>query len=379
MSSATGMIAPMEFLRATYRIASSRSDIAARAAALALEQSVEMPASAIRSDYVRRHTLGQVAEIVPLDDHYFRVVLELAVATTGFETGQLMNMLFGNCSLQDDVQLLDVDLPTDLLRAFAGPRFGIPGIRRRLGIATRALTCTALKPQGLSADELADLCATFAGAGIDIIKDDHGIADQAYSPFKARVQACQRVMREVAAATGHHACYAPSLSGSPRQLQEQIRIVTGEGVGMVLAAPMIMGLPVFSELVREQLDVPVMAHPALSGALRIAPPLFYGKLFRLFGADAVVFPNFGGRFSFSLETCHALVAAARAPWGDHATALPVPAGGMSVERVSEMIDAYGLDTMLLIGGGLLSAGDALADRCREFVTQVASASAAARI
>ena len=32
---------------------------------------------------------------------------------------------------------------------------------------------------------------------------------------------------------------------------------------------------------------------------------------------------------------------------------------MSVERVPEMIADYGSDTMLLIGGGLLTAGDAL--------------------
>ena len=42
----------------------------------------------------------------------------------------------------------------------------------------------------------------------------------------------------------------------------------------------------------------------------------------------------------------------------------------SVNRVQEMIDFYGNDTMLLIGGGLLSAGDALLDRSREFVNKV---------
>lgn len=363
----------MEFLTASYRVTSSADEIETRAAALALEQSVEMPLAAIRSEFVRRHTLGEVAQVIAIDDQHFRVDLNLAIATTGGEVGQLMNMLFGNCSLQTDIELLDIDLPAELLRKFSGPRFGIAGIRRRLGAPIRALTCTALKPQGLSPLELAALCATFARAGIDVIKDDHGIADQVYAPFAARVSACQRALNDVAVATGHRACYAPSLSGGPRQLREQIRVATGEGVGMLLAAPMIMGLPVFYELVCE-LGVPVMAHPALSGALRIAPPLFYGKLFRLFGADAVIFPNFGGRFSFGRATCHELVNAARAPWGECKTALPVPAGGMSVERVPEMIEAYGLDTMLLIGGGLLSAGDALAQRCEEFVATVAAAS-----
>ena len=51
-------------------------------------------------------------------------------------------------------------------------------------------------------------------------------------------------------------------------------------------------------------------------------------------------------------------------------ALPVPAGGMTVERVDEMIADYGQDTMLLIGGGLLTAGDQLEERARQFVDRV---------
>jgi len=364
----------METLSAIYHLRARAADIDARAEALAIEQSVEMPASAIRSDYVRAHTLGRVAAIDAFDDLHFRVQLDLSVATTGFETGQLMNMLFGNCSLQEDVQLVDVRLPPSLRRAFSGPRFGLQGIRQRLGIPTRALTCTALKPQGLSPAELATLCATFARGGLDVIKDDHGIADQAFSPFAARVSACQGALAKVARETGHRAVYAPSLSGDPRRLRAQLEVVAGEGVQMVLAAPMLMGLPVFQSLVTDALEVPVLAHPALSGALRIAPPLFHGKLFRLFGADAVIFPNYGGRFSYSRETCHALVDAARAAWDEIRPALPVPAGGMGVERVPELIAAYGNDVMLLIGGGLLSAGDALPARCREFVDAVAAAS-----
>ena len=43
---------------------------------------------------------------------------------------------------------------------------------------------------------------------------------------------------------------------------------------------------------------------------------------------------------------------------------------MTVERVDEMVEGYGPDTMLLIGGGLLSARSKLLDRAREFVAKV---------
>jgi ribulose-bisphosphate carboxylase large chain len=58
-------------------------------------------------------------------------------------------------------------------------------------------------------------------------------------------------------------------------------------------------------------------------------------------------------------------------------ALPVPAGGMRMERIEELLDFYGPDTMLLIGGNLLVERERILERTREFVDRV-SAHAPAR-
>lgn len=373
MNRRAGYNAAMNRILATYHITADSSAIEARAATLAAEQSVEMPPAAITDAYVRNEILARVEQIEPLSPGTFAVTLGIAEATTGPEPGQLMNMLFGNCSLQDDLRLVDVEFPTATLEAFAGPRFGLAGIRKLLGVQNRALTMTALKPQGMDAEALGQLCGTFARAGIDIIKDDHGIANQRYSPFAARVRACQRQVHAANAATGRQCVYAPSLSGSPRQITEHLRIAREEGVRMFLVCPMLVGVPTFHELAQDTAGVPLIAHPALGGASRIAAPLLLGRLFRLFGADATIFPNYGGRFSYSPETCLALADAARKPWGQLPAIAPVPAGGMSVARVPEMLEVYGQDTILLIGGALLTAGAALYERSCEFVNAVANA------
>jgi ribulose-bisphosphate carboxylase large chain len=173
--------------------------------------------------------------------------------------------------------------------------------------------------------------------------------------------------------TGGRTAYAPTFSGGPAALAEQARIAKANGVRMALVSPMLIGIPSFTELVCDRLDIPVLAHPAFGGAARVAPAVLLGTLFRLFGADATIFPNHGGRFSYSRATCLEIAAAARRPFSNLAPILPVPAGGMSVERVDEMVAGYGKDTMLLIGGGLLSAGERLAERSREFVRKVAAA------
>ena len=361
----------MSRILATYRVEAPEAEIRARAEALAAEQSVEMPLEAIADARVLRDIVASVEDIRPRGGA-FEVVLGIAPATTGHEASQLANMLFGNCSLQPEVQLVDVHFPEGYERSFPGPRFGIAGIRTMAGVARRPLTCTALKPQGSSVEHLAALARTFALAGLDVIKDDHGIANQAYGPFAERVAAVQRAVTEANRETGGRTLYAPTFSGGPRALAEQARLAKECGVKMALVAPMLVGLPAFVEL-QVELDVPLLAHPAFGGAVRIAPPVLLGRLFRLFGADATIFPNHGGRFSYGRDTCVAIAAAARAPWAAVRPTLPVPAGGMTVARVPEMVETYGEDVMLLIGGGLLTAGKELLARSREFVAKVAAA------
>ena len=70
---------------------------------------------------------------------------------------------------------------------------------------------------------------------------------------------------------------------------------------------MVSGVSTLAALAREA-GVPILAHPALAGAARIAPPLLLGKLFRLFGADATIFPNAAGASAIRATTCAAIAA-----------------------------------------------------------------------
>jgi ribulose-bisphosphate carboxylase large chain len=364
-------------IRATYEVRADPAEIDAVARALATEQSVEMPVTAITDQRVLDEVVGRVDEIVATGPDRFLVTLGLAAETVGAttsaaDTAQLLNMLFGNCSLLDEVRLVDVELPEPLLAAFDGPRHGIAGLRRLCGAEGRPLSCTALKPQGLPAEALAALCERFARAGLDVIKDDHGIADQAAAPFARRVEACQAAVARANAATGRTVRYAPSLVGPPSVLARNAAVARDLGVQIVLVAPSLIGPPAFRELLDEHLGgMAVLAHPAFAGAARVDPPLLLGAIYRLLGADATIFPNVGGRFSYSAERCAAIAERARRPWGHLAGCMPVPAGGMTTDRVPELRAAYGDDTMLLIGGALLAAGDGLDREAARFVAAVA--------
>ncbi len=363
----------MEFVGATYRLAVDAGALDARVEALCLEQTVELPRAAIRSAYVEEQVLPRVERTEPSAEGEHLETLRFPVETTALDPAQLLNVLFGNSSLHDDVSLAAVDLPPVLCDALGGPRLGIEGLRKLADVEGRALTCTALKPMGLSADALAARCALFARAGVDLVKDDHGLADQRFAPFEQRVRACQREV-ERAADAGHSCVYVPNLTGTPSALRRQLDFARECGVRAVLVAPMLIGMPAFHELAGQAGGVALLAHPALGGAARIESRALLGDLFRAYGADAVIFPHHGGRFGYSRGVCRAIAEGLRGPRHGLAPALPVPAGGMSVERVPELLGFYGADAMLLIGGSLYQAGERLFDRTREFVAAVAAVS-----
>jgi ribulose-bisphosphate carboxylase large chain len=273
-------------------------------------------------------------------------------------------MLFGNTSIHDDVVLHDAGIPDDLAAIFGGPRHGLDGLRERVGAGKRALTCSAIKPQGLPPAKLAEIARRFADGGIDYIKDDHGLADQAYSPFADRVTAIATALR------GTTAHYVPSVTGDLGAMRAQVTIARNAGIDTVMVAPMVSGVSNFQRLVADNSDMAFLTHPSLAGAARIAPPFHFGALFRMLGADAVVFPNHGGRFGYSAETCRAIAARATEVRKGLKPCVPVPAGGMSRERVGEMLEFYGPDIMLLIGGGLLEARERLTAATAAFVAEV---------
>ncbi|MEO9190427.1 MAG: RuBisCO large subunit C-terminal-like domain-containing protein [Acetobacteraceae bacterium] len=353
----------MDRLIATYLVRAGAGSIEARARAIAVEQSVEMPLEAIDDAVILETIVGRVEDITDRGNGVFAVRIGLAPATVGADAGQLLNMAFGNTSLHEDVVLSDLDLPAALAARFGGPRHGIAGLRARAGVPARALTCAALKPQGLPPARLAELAGRFARGGIDYLKDDHGLTDQDYAPFAARVAACAEAMR------GHRTRYIPSLSGSLDDLRRQARQASDAGVDSVMVAPMLAGWSNVMALGRDFPDLAFLAHPTMGG-YRIAPELLIGRLFPLIGADAVVFPTHGGRFGYSATTCRRLADNARDSHGKR-PCLPVPAGGMTLARVPEMLDFYGLDIMLLIGGSLLAARELLTEETAAFVKAVA--------
>ncbi len=348
-----------ERFTATYQLTGPVEIARERAQAVTIEQTIEFPADLIADDDIRRHVIGRIETLDVVDETHALARISYAVETAGFELPQLLNVLFGNCSLLPGLRIVGLEFPESLLGRFPGPQFGMPGLRRLVGVGRRPLLASALKPMGLSARALAEMAGTMARGGVDLIKDDHGIANQSFAPFAERVRAVAEAVREANEATGGRCLYVATVTGPAEQIWDRARIAKEAGAGGLLVLPGLSGHDAIRSLAADPaLGLPIMAHPAFMGSFLaseeagIEHGVVFGTLARLAGADCTVFPNYGGRFSFSQDACRSIADACLRPLGGMAPITPTPGGGMTVERVPELVRFYGADVMLLVGGNL---------------------------
>ncbi len=367
------MISGERFL-AIYRITGSEKEAWAKAQDLCLEETVEFPEELVPPGMIREHVFGHIEEFTPYQNNQsYRVVISFAAETAAQELTQLLNVLFGNISLKPGFCLEHLKLPETLLKNFRGPRFGRDGLREWLGVPERPLLFTALKPMGLSAEELADLAYKLALGGIDIIKDDHGLTNQVFAPFAKRAALCAKAVEKANRETGQNCIYVANVTAPATEVLARARLAKEAGARGLMAAPALIGWDTLRQLADDdRLALPIFSHPAFLGSFvtsrenGIGHAALFGQITRLAGADATIYPNFGGRFSFSSAECAQIAQGTAVPMGHLKPIFPCPGGGMSLDRVPAMLESYGAEVIFLIGGGLFKAGPDIVQNCRYF-------------
>ena len=362
-----------------YHLDGDEANAHARASDICFEQTVEFPSDLVPPGDIREFIVGHIETFEEIADSLFQVKINYALETSGFELVQLLNVVYGNISIKPGIRVMALELPEILLDAFRGPRFGREGLRTLMHVPERSLLCTALKPMGYSARKLAEFTYQFALGGIDIIKDDHGLTNQSFSPFKERVEYCTAAVERANLETGRNCIYMPNITAPANQVIENARFARSIGAGGLLVSPGLTGFDVMRQIADDdKISLPIMSHPTFMGSFVTSPfqgishYALYGQIIRLAGADASIFPNYGGRFSFSREECKNIADGTKTPMGHIKPIFPAPGGGMSLASIPEMNQLYGQDVIYLIGGNLHRQGEDLIESSRRFLELVAT-------
>jgi ribulose-bisphosphate carboxylase large chain len=360
-----------------YRLTGSKDEALDKARDICLEQTVEFPDDLVPNGDIRDHIVGRITAFEEIGTERHEVAISYALETAGAELTQLLNVIFGNISIKPGIRVERLELPEELLRNFKGPRFGREKLRSWLDVPDRPLLCTALKPMGLSPVDLASYAYQFALGGIDIIKDDHGLANQPFAPFRERVRYCVDAVERANHQTGRKCVYMPNISAPADQIIDRALFAKTAGARALLLAPGLVGFDTVRQIAEEdRIGLPIMSHPTLQGSFVTSPDsgishyALFGQLARLAGADASIFPSWGGRFAFSRDECRSIAQGVCDPMGHLRISYCAPGGGMSLQRIPEMLEVYGSDVIFLVGGGLHRHGPDLVENSRYFLQLV---------
>ncbi|HUX18416.1 MAG TPA: RuBisCO large subunit C-terminal-like domain-containing protein [Acidithiobacillus sp.] len=305
-----------------------------------------------REAQLRGH-LGEVIAIAELAAGRHQATVRFPDANVDGRLGSLLTMIFGKYSLAGPAKVTAIRLPERFGQA---PRFGLDGIRERLGVQERPLVMAIFKPAlGLTAADHAAILAEVAVAGLDVIKDDEILPDLPMAATLARWEACAPVIEARRDQTGRDLLYAVNLSGNAQQVQTLALQLVAAGANALLLNVLAYGFPVLEALAADpDIDVPIFTHPSLAGAWCGAPDYGFaygallGTLMAYGGADAVLYPAHYGSLPFAAADEWAIVAALRARG-----VAPVPSAGVHPGMVGRILDDYGTEVILNAGTGIM--------------------------
>lgn len=296
-----------------------------------------------------------------------RVTLSWPLANFGPSLPNLLATVAGNLSelkAFSGLKLLDLKLPPAFLGRYQGPQFGVAGTRLLTDVSDGPLIGTIIKPSvGLSPDATAELVRVLVDAGVDFIKDDELQADGPHCPFKDRVAAVMRVIRDHADRSGKQVMYAVNITGDIDEMLARHEQVVKENGTCIMVSMNSIGLPAMKAL-RAESQLPIHGHRNGWGMLGRSPAIgmsfiAYQKLWRLAGIDHTHVNGIDNKFCEDNESVIASARECLTPMFDAplpgCEVMPVFSSGQSARQAAATYDALGsTDLIYAAGGGIMA-------------------------
>lgn len=205
-------------------------DLQKKAEAIAVGMTVgswtDLPAAkqADLKPYLGEAVGAQVLDTLENGESRGLITISYPVRNFTADIPSLLTGVFGKLSMDGKIKLIDIQFPEAFLAAFPGPKYGISGIRDRLGAHNRPLLMSIFKScLGLPFDDLKTQFRAQALGGVDLVKDDEIFFADDRAPFLERIRAFKQIARETEAETGKPVLYAANLTGPVTDLTERAK------------------------------------------------------------------------------------------------------------------------------------------------------------
>jgi ribulose-bisphosphate carboxylase large chain len=305
-------------------------------------------------------------------------LIKIAYTEELFEAGnipQILSAVAGNIfgmKVIDNLRLLDIHFPKNILNAHKGPKFGIEGIRKLLNVKNRPLLGTIVKPKvGLDEEKHAEVCGQAWLGGLDIVKDDENLTNMRFNHFRKRVSKTLQVRDKIEEIVGEKKIYMPNITAKLSDMKSRADYVLENGGEYVMVDIVTVGFSALQEI-RDHIEdknLVLHAHRAMHAAFTRNPKhgltmLVLAKLMRLIGMDQLHTGTIVGKMEGDRAEVQEInkiikekeiygdnITTLNQEWGSIKPILPVASGGLSPLHIPELIQLLGKDMVFQFGGG----------------------------
>jgi ribulose-bisphosphate carboxylase large chain len=271
---------------------------------------------------------------------------------------QIFSSVAGNVfgmSIIENLRLLDIEIPEEMLKSYKGPKFGISGVRSFLKIKDRPLVGTIVKPKlGLTPKEQSDVAYKTWIGGVDLVKDDENLTSMSFNRFEERVTRVLELKDRAEEETGEKKGYMPNITAPYKEMEKRANIVTDLGGKYIMIDILTSGWSSLQEISKNT-KLAIHGHRAMHGAFTRNSKhgirmIVIAKFARLMGVDQLHTGGVVGKMEGEKDEIIKINSALKS--GIMKKTFPVASGGLYPGCVEKLIKIIGKDTVIQAGGGI---------------------------
>jgi len=231
-------------------------------------------------------------------------------------------------------------------------------VRRVTGVEGRPLVGTIIKPKlGLVTRDHAKVAYEAWLGGCDVVKDDENLANQGFNPFEDRLAQTLEARDKAEQETGEKKVYMINVSAETREMMRRAEAVEDQGGRYMMVDILTTGWSSLQTLRDLDLDLVIHAHRAGHAAFTRDPRhginmVVICKVARLIGVDQLHVGTGVGKMAETRREVEENIGACVGPLHGLKPVLPVASGGLHPGMVPQLVDTFGLDTVIQAGGGI---------------------------
>ncbi|WP_332899238.1 type III ribulose-bisphosphate carboxylase [Haladaptatus sp. CMSO5] len=296
-----------------------------------------------------------------------------------FEPGnmpQILSCIAGNImgmKAVDSIRLEDCEWPEALVEGFPGPQFGSSVATELLSAHGRPVTATVPKPKvGLHTESHAQIGYDAWLGGVDLLKDDENLTDQAFNPFEERVARSLELRDKAQEETGERKDYLVNITAETDEMLRRAEFVADHGGKFVMVDVVTAGWASVQTVRRrcEDLGLAIHAHRAMHAAFDRHPDQgvsmrVIAQISRLVGVDHI-HTGTADLGKLENEDTAGINDWLQSDLYGMKDVLPVASGGLHPGIIDELINRLGSNLIIQAGGGIHGHPDGTAAGAKAF-------------